>query len=229
MRRFCITLLGLTACSLLWSQAALDRSKVDYREPSGTVNTTVNSTIKFKIDQGKVSINGKAIPPAELPSSLQRVSPDIYYETTVAGVNAFTFNLGDRNYLVQNGKLSEVAGEGQGNELAYDRKTATEAYYSQLKRESPNLFYGLSREGVLLEQIRSLLLEYSVAQGKQREKIREEIRLVLGQLYDINQRNKELELQELEDMIKAAKDEVQYRKLHKSEIIDNSLNQLLRE
>ena len=160
---------------------------------------------------------------------MQRIDPDIYYETSVAGVDAFTFNLGDRYYQVQSGKLTEVAGEGQSDELTYDRKTATEAYYSQLKREAPSLFYGLSREGVLLEQVRSLLMEYSVAQGKQRDKIREEIRLVLGQLYDINERNKELEIAELEEMIQAAKEEVQYRKAHKSEIIDNSLNNLLKE
>jgi hypothetical protein len=77
--------------------------------------------------------------------------------------------------------------------------------------------------------VRSLLMEYSLATGKQRDKIKEEIRLVLGQLYDINERNKELEIEELEDMIDAAKNEVQYRKTHKSEIISNSLDNLLRE
>ena len=127
------------------------------------------------------------------------------------------------------GKLTEVATEAQGNDPGYNSKSATEAYYSQLKRESPNLFYGLSREGALLEEIRTLLIDYSVAQGKQREKIKEEIRLVLGQLYDINERNKEMEIEELEDMIQAAKAEVQYRKAHKSDIIDNSLNNLLKE
>jgi hypothetical protein len=51
----------------------------------------------------------------------------------------------------------------------------------------------------------------------------------LGQLYDINERNKELEIEELEDMIDAAKKEVQYRKTHKSEIIGRSLENLLKE
>jgi hypothetical protein len=223
MRRFWIILLLLSACSALWSQAAIDR-KVDYQEsPRAISNIT-----KLRIDQGKVYINGKNILPASLPASLQRISPDIYYETTVAGVEAFSFNLGERNYMVQDGKLTEIASEGQSSIPTTNRR-ATEAYYSQLKREAPSLFYGLSREGVLLEQIRSLLMEYSVAQGKQRDKIKEEIRLVLGQLYDINERNKEMEIEELEDMIQAAKEEVQYRKAHKSEIIDNSLNNLLKE
>jgi hypothetical protein len=226
MRRLCLILLLLTAGSALWSQQAIEHKKASY--PSENSRSAADIT-RLRIDQGKVFLNDKNIAPAALPASLQRISPDIYYETQVAGVDAFTFNLGDRFYQVQNGKLTEVESEGQGPDPSYDRKGATEAYYSQLKRESPSLFYGLSREGVLLEQVRSLLMEYSVSQGKQKEKIREEIRLVLGQLYDINQRNKELEIAELEDMIEAAKEEVQYRKAHKSEIIENSLNNLLKE
>lgn len=223
MKRLCFTLLLLTACTALWSQAAYERAA--YKKE----NSSSNKAIRLRIDQGKVFLNERNLPSSELPVSLQSISPEIYYETNVAGVSEFTFNLGNRYYLVQNGKLTEVAAEGQSNESSYNSKSATEAYYSQLKRESPGLFYGLSREGALLEQVRSLLYDYSVAQGKQREKIKEEIRLVLGQLYDLNERNKELEIEELEDMIKAAKAEVQYRKIHKSDIIDNSLNNLLKE
>ncbi|HEX2899106.1 MAG TPA: hypothetical protein VHS96_05225 [Bacteroidia bacterium] len=224
MRRLCIILLLLTACTALWSQSAYDRTAFKKESSRPT-----NKIIRLRIDEGKVYLNDRSLPTAELPSSLQNIDPNIYYETNVAGVTEFTFNLGNRFYLVQNGKLTEVVGEGQSDATSYNSKTATEAYYSQLKRESPGLFYGLSREGALLEQIRSLLIDYSVAQGKQRDKIKEEIRLVLGQLYDINERNKELEIAELEDMIQAAKEEVQYRKAHKSDIIDNSLNNLLKE
>ncbi|MBP6722826.1 MAG: hypothetical protein KA239_10900 [Bacteroidia bacterium] len=223
MIRLFFTLLLLTAGTLLWSQTNYDRAS--YKKE----NTAPNKVIRLRIDQGKVFLNDRSIPVTELPTSLQNISPEIYYETNVAGVSEFTFNLGNRYFLVQNGKLTEVATEAQGNDPGYNSKSATEAYYSQLKRESPNLFYGLSREGALLEEIRTLLIDYSVAQGKQREKIKEEIRLVLGQLYDINERNKEMEIEELEDMIQAAKAEVQYRKAHKSDIIDNSLNNLLKE
>lgn len=224
MKRLLFSLLLLTACNLLWSQAALDSKGL----PQEKVRYNSQLT-QFKIDAGRVFLNGRLIPSQNLPSSLQKVDPDIYYETTVAGVTEFTFNLGERDYLVANGNVTELSGEGQSDQLTAGNKTATEAYYSQLKRESPGLFYGLGREGILLEEVRSLLMDYSVAQGTQREKVKEDIRLVLGQLYDINQRNKEMEIEELEDMIQAAKEEVQYRKAHKSEIIDNSLKNLLRE
>lgn len=224
MKRLLFSLLLVTACNLIWSQAALDT-----RELVKESSHSISRLTQFRIDRGKVFLNGKQISSQSLPSSLQKIDPDIYYETTVSGVSEFTFNLGDRDYLVGNGSITELTGEGQSDQLTASNKTATEAYYSQLKRESPGLFYGLGREGILLEEVRSLLMEYSVSQGAQRDKIREEIRLVLGQLYDINQRNKEMEIQELEDMIQAAKEEVQYRKAHKSEIIDNSLKNLLRE
>lgn len=224
MKRLLFSLLLLTACNLLWSQAALNAKELVKESSQSNSRLT-----QFRIDRGKVFLNGKQVASQNLPSSLQKIDPDIYYETTVAGVSEFTFNLGDRDYLVANGTLTELSGEGQSDQMSASNKTATEAYYSQLKRESPGLFYGLGREGILLEEVRSLLMEYSVSQGAQREKIKEEIRLVLGQLYDINQRNKEMEIQELEDMIQAAKEEVQYRKAHKSDIIDNSLKNLLRE
>jgi hypothetical protein len=219
--RLILMLMLLTLGTAAWTQIARER-KVGYTEISGRHNQT-----SLRIDQGKVWVNGKAIPNEELPLSLKRIDPNIYYESNVAGVSEFTFNLGDYYYLVQDGKLSELQA-AEGDLQAYDSKTATEAYYAQLKRESPNLFYGLSREGILLEQVRTLLMEYSLANGKQKDSIKEEIRLVLGQLYDINERNKELEIAELEDMIEAAKQEVQYRKAHKSEIIGHSLDNLLK-
>ncbi len=226
MKNTCLILVLLLACyGAAWTQSA-DLHSAKYNAPLARQK---NSTT-LRIDQGKVWINGKSVPVEELPASLKVIDPYIYYESTVAGVSEFTFNLGDHYFLLQNGKLSEIeiTDPSQTNG-GYDSKAATEAYYSQLKRDSPSLFYGLSREGILLEQVRSLLMEYGVAGGKQRDKLKEEIRLVLGQLYDINERNKELEIEELEDMIDAAKKEVQYRKTHKSEIIGRSLENLLKE
>lgn len=209
--------------------AAWGQSANNYAEKVSAPAAKQRTSTTLRIDQGRVWVNGKLIPTENLPQSLKIIDPYIYYESTIAGVSEFTFNLGDHYYLMQDGKLSEIQVSEDAQIAGYDSKTATEAYYSQLKRESPGLFYGLSREGALLEQVRTLLMDYSMAKGQQREKIREEIRLVLGQLYDINERNKELEIQELEDMIEAAKKEVQYRKAHKSDIIQNSLDNLLRE
>jgi hypothetical protein len=219
--RFVWMLLLLMIGTAAWSQSPRER-QVSYDDISNRKDHTT-----LRIDAGKVWIDGKTIPTDKLPASLQDIDPSIYYESTVGGVTEYTFNLGDHFYLVQNGALTEIDAEAV-EPVGYDSKTATEAYYSQLKRESPGLFYGLSREGVLLEQVRTLLIDYSRARSKDKPTIKEEIRLVLGQLYDINERNKELEIAELEDMIEAAKKEVQYRKEHKGEIIDQSLDNLLK-
>jgi hypothetical protein len=221
MKLAMILMLLLSIGAAGWTQNSYDRA--------AEASVRQKNTTTIRIDQGRVWVNGKLMAQESLPQSLKVIDPYIYYESTVAGVTEFTFNLGDHYYLMQDGKLTEIQLADEGEVAGYDSKTATEAYYSQLKRESPGLFYGLSREGALLEQVRTLLMDYSLAKGQQREKIREEIRLVLGQLYDINERNKELEIEELEDMIEAAKKEVQYRKAHKSDIIQNSLDNLLRE
>lgn len=213
---FLLVLIGAPA----WAQVANERTVAYVQAPSAT---------SLRIDQGKVWLNGKQLPAAELPPSLQKLDKAIYYEAKVSGVSEFTFNIGEQQYLVQADKISEVqVAEGDLSPYAYDSKQATEAYYSQLKRESPNLFYGLSREGVLLEQVRQLLHDYERAKSKDKPGIRTELRKVLSQLYDINERNKELEIAELEAMIEAAKQEVEYRKAHKAEIIERSLEELLR-
>lgn len=186
--------------------------------------------LSLRIENGKVWVNGNLIPKEQLPATLQNLHPNVFYQAAVFGVEDITFTLGAHEYLVRDGKVMEMDGrtpeketKGEGN-LA-----AKEAYYSQLKKEAPNLFYSLSREGALYEECRRLLLEYQMAQGKQKDKIREEIRLVLGQLFDINERNRELELQQLEQMIDAAKKEIEYRKRNKSQIIGNTLKDLLGE
>lgn len=217
-----VLLISLGFIAQAHSQAALNVKYADQ-------NRRQDNTTTLRIDQGKVWMNGKQILEENLPASLKHLDPNIYYESTVAGVTEFTFNLGDHYFLIQNGVLTEIQMDDVEPAISgYDSKTETESYYSQLKRESPGLFYGLSREGVLLEQVRSLLLEYGQTKGKDRDKIKEQMRLVLGQLYDINERNKELEIEELEAMIEAAKKEVQYRKANKSKIIDRSLDNLLK-
>lgn len=220
--RWIMLVLLLSIGTAAWTQTFVHPVK-DQDVSSRSQHTTL------RIDRGKVWVNGNLIPSENLPPSLRNIDSDIYYESTIAGVNEFTFNLGDDFYLVQDGKLQELPAELPGGAVVADNsRGATEAYYSQLKRESPGLFYGLSREGMLVEQVRGLIVDYHAASGKKRDAIREDIRSLLTQLYDINERNKELEIEELEDMIKAAKLEVQFRKENKAEIIDNSLDILLK-
>lgn len=184
----------------------------------------------FRIDKGKVWIDDKPAKPDDLPPSLKKIDPAIFYEANISGLDAFSFSLNGHTYWVSKGRIQELDAKQMEADLANSERLAAEAYYSQLKKESPNLFYGLSREGMLLEKIRTLLLDYSETKNNKRKaEIREELRSVLSQLFDLNERNQELEIKELEEMLESAKEELKFRKTNKNKIIDRSLEDLLRE
>lgn len=228
MRKGFFILLSILFANLYLQGQQLNSQNASIKGNNSSIGQSNSASIK--IDRAKVWVNGKQVSEKSLPESLRSLDPSIYYEASVIGIEELTFNLNEKVFLLKNGMLTEISNgiSNQSSQASMD-KAAAENYYSQLKRESPGLFYGLSREGVLLERIRSLLLDYSTANGKQRDKIKTEIRMVLSQLFDINERNKAMEIEELEEMIKVAKEELEYRKSHKSDIIDQSLENLLRE
>lgn len=221
---FILLLLSVTAFTV---KAQVDKYNTSLSKADNSSRTLTTS---LKIYRSQIWVNGNLVPEKELPKSLRSLDPSIFYEASVIGMEELAFNLGEKVFLIRDGKLMEPTpnNASETNQASID-KSAQESYYSQLKRESPGLFYGISREGVLLERVRTLLMEYAVAKDKQREKIKAEIRLVLGQLFEITERNKAMEIKELEEMIKVAKQELEYRKAHKSEIINNSLDNLIRE
>jgi hypothetical protein len=195
----------------------------------------VTTGLNFRIEDGKFWINGNLIPSKDLPKSLQGIDKAIFYQAAVNGMDELGFSLGGNDYTVRENKISEVAPPVQRQlniqpELTSNTTTnrAAEDYYSQIKREAPGLFYSLNYEGALYEQARGLVADYQVAKGKKRDQIREELRVVLSQLFDINEHNRELEIKELQQMIESAKEEVQYRKANKAAILDNTLDQVLR-
>ena len=221
---FILLLLSVTTFT---AQAQSDAYNTSVRKVEASSQSQITS---LKIDRSQIWVNGKLIPEKELPKALRSLDPSIFYEAAVMGMEELAFNLDEKIFVVKDGKLIEAKpSQNSANKQASIDKSAQESYYSQLKRESPGLFYGISREGVLLERVRTLLIEYASAKERQRPKIKSEIRLVLGQLFEINERNKALEIKELEEMIKMAKDELEYRKANKSKIINNSLENLLRE
>lgn len=196
----------------------------------------VASGLSFRIENGKFWINGNLVPAKELPKSLQEIDKSIFYQAAVTGMDELGFSLGGADYTVRDNKISEVA-HPQQRQLTFQPEVsntssntnrAAEDYYSQIKRESPGLFYSLNYEGALYEQARNLVASYQTAKGKQRDQIRDELRVILSQLFDINEHNRELEIKQLQQMIESAKEEVQYRKANKAEILDNTLDGILR-
>ncbi|MEM0996535.1 MAG: hypothetical protein AAGN35_05635 [Bacteroidota bacterium] len=187
--------------------------------------------VSMRIQEGKIWVNDKLIPKKELPKSLRELDKAIYYETAVFGVQDVAFNLGEYNYLLRDGKIVELERPKMpksNTNSGYADLEAKKAYYSQLKKDAPGLFYSLSREAALVEQVRSLLIEYEVAPEKQKAKLKAEMRLLLDQLFDINEHNQKMEITELEQMLDAAKQEVKFRQDNKGKIVTKMLDDLLR-
>lgn len=198
-------------------------------ENADTYQNASISSVNLRIEEGKVWVNGNLIPRKDLPKSLRDIDPNIKYKSAAFGVGEIGFNLGGNEYLVKEGRIMELPSRTKEVTPLKDRpsKDAMEEYYSNLKRESPNLFYSLGREAALTEQARNLIYEFQLSKNKEREKIREELRVVLGQLFEINEHNRQKEIIELQQMIDAAQKEIQYRKANKSLIIDNTVKELI--
>lgn len=201
---------------------------------SGDAETYQNATISqinLRIEEGKVWVNGNLIPKKELPKSLRDIDPQIQYKSAVFGIGEIAFTLAGNEYLVKADRILELPSRTESFTPAKDRpsKDAMEEYYSNMKRESPNLFYSLSREATLTEQARNLIYEYQMSKGKERNKIRGELKVVLAQLFEINEHNRQKEIIELQQMIDAAQKEIEYRKSNKTLIIDNTVKELIGE
>lgn len=206
--------------------------RVMLKEHSADYNPAViQARVSMRIEGGKVWVNDRQIPAQELPKSLRKIHPNLYYETAGQGITEIAFNLGDYEYLLRDGRIVETEKRSTSKSAepaGYADIEAKKSYYSQLKKDSPGLFYSLSREAALVEQVRSLLLEYDVAPKDRKDKVSAEIRLLLDQLFDINEHNQIMEIQQLEQMLDAAKSEVKFRQKNKSKIVDQMSTDLLK-
>lgn len=205
-----------------------DIRKISTEEPGYSNNA---SQLSLRIEGGKVWINGNLMPKKDLPAGLRELDPNFYYQTAAFGIREIAFNLQGKDYLVKADKVVELPARPTAKEKGYDKgqQAAMEEYYSNLKREAPNLFYSMNREAMLTEQARGLLYQYQFAKDEDAASIRKELRSVLEQLFEINERNRELEILELQEMIDVARKEVQIRRENKSLIIDNTLKGLIGE
>jgi hypothetical protein len=203
-----------------------ESSQTDYNP------AVVQSRVSMRIENGKVWVNEKQVPAQELPRSLRDIHPSLYYETAGQGITEIAFNLGASEYLLRDGKIVEVERRTTSKSAepagGYADIEAKKSYYSQLKKDSPGLFYSLGREAALVEQVKSLLLEYDMAPRERKDKVSAEIKLLLDQLFDINEHNQVMEIEQLEQMLDAAKTEVKYRQKNKSIIVDQMATDLLK-
>lgn len=181
-----------------------------------------------RIENSKIWVNGNLLVRNDLPNSLQNIDPEFKMQMTTTSRSDFRLLLFGKQYLLRNGRLMEVPSEANysastNNESSYQGK---EDLFSSLKNEEPDHFYNLKKEAVMYERCMQLVLEYQMAEAKVKDKIREEIRLLLGEQFDMSIRNMEKEVETLDQELQEAKTMIDHRKKNKSAIIDKRLQEL---
>lgn len=195
-------------------------------------NCSRNATAvrSIRIEDGKVWVNGNRLTADHLPPGLRKLSSDYAFQATMVGEGDFMITLFGEAYVVRD-KSVEVAPiqQVQSNTTAgFQPGTASAKteYYARMRDEQPNLFYNLNREAQLYEECMQLVLDYRMARGDVRKHIRAELRERLDQLFEINMINMERQIESLEGELKAAREGLEARRLHKDEIIRLRMQEL---
>jgi|GEM_PF-4977861 len=225
---FAFILIVLTSCASLTAQEPTIRRISDGYQSDGSVPQKSS----LRIEEGKVWVNGNLVPVKALPKGLRNIDPAIQYQSASFGMGEIAFNLYGTNYVVKDDRVVELQAKPSVNAVPPSERPSTKAmeeYYSNLKRDSPGLFYSLGREAALTETARQLTQEYNLTSGKEKEKVKDELRVILGQLFDINEHNRGKEVLELQMMIDAAQREIQMRRANKGLIIDNTIKEMLKD
>lgn len=183
----------------------------------------------LRIEEKKVWVNGNIIPEAELPEGLHNISPTYKLQLSFQGGNEIEVNLFGGDYLIRNGKISKIPEKivvTQAPVLENSPHDLKSQYFKNVKEQAPVLFQRMNLEASLYEECLRMVINYEIADEDERQVLREKLRLNLGEQFDMNLSNMDLEVQQLEKEIQAIKADIEYRRKNKVNIIENRLNQL---
>lgn len=227
MRRFLFLCLSvLLGANTLWSQART----ISGNQEQSSSNYYSMRMQNLRISDGKVWVNGNLLQENELPQALKKLDPDYHLQASFVGNMDFSFVYDRQEYVVRKGRIMEIPSpkmtmRGGGAPEVQSK----EQYYQAMKEEAPSLFHNLLREAALKEEINILFLDYELARGELRNKIKEEIRGKLSEFFDLQIANMSLQIRQLEKEIEDARQDMMYRQENKSIIIDNHLKQVTEE
>lgn len=183
----------------------------------------------LRIEESKVWINGNMIPNSELPEGLRSISPSYKLQLSFQGGSEIEVNLFGEDYLIRQGKIALIPHKVVVNTPPQTERlnnSAKSEYFSNVKEQAPVLFQRMNQEASLYEECMRMVISYEIADEDERQILREKLRLNLGEQFDMNLSNMELEVLQLEKEIQAIKADIEYRRKNKTTIIENRLNQL---
>jgi len=194
---------------LCWGQART----ISENQSESSRNSYSMRMQNLRISQGKVWVNGNLLQQNELPPALKSPDPDYHLQASFVGNMDFSFVYDRQEYVVRNGRIMEIPAATSAVVMrgGAPEVRSKEHYYQNMKEETPSLFYNLVREAALKEEINILILDYELAQGVQRQKIREELRARISEFLDLQVASMSLQIRQLEREIEDAREQMQFR------------------
>ena len=127
------------------------------------------------------------------------------------------------------------APQGSGQPVAYsDESVNTEynalmqEYIYEIARRDQELYQQLLTEFELERETRDIANQArNLPEGRQREEKIDQLRGLLGEIFDLKQENRRVEIRQLEQQLDILKQNLADREAMKARIIDNRINQLL--
>lgn len=99
----------------------------------------------------------------------------------------------------------------------------------ELKQRNPKRYMRVAEERTLDGNSRTLARKFRTAEGTEKERIREEVKKILDQIFDLRQENRVLEIERLEKKLEELKSNNLERLKNKDEILKRRLMALLGE
>lgn len=191
--------------------------------PSG--RTEKNLLQSVRVDAGKLWINGNLVPHQELPLSLNHQARQVEFYATFQGIRSVELLLNGKNYLIQPGRVSDIS--RISNSQQNPNRNTDQHYLEKLRQESPETFKALSLEAELNQKSLQLSREYITTPDPRRKaEIRTELRRILDELFDLNVRNQNEELEYLQAQIEIQKEELKIKQSEKARLVAKNLSEL---
>ncbi|MCS7029317.1 MAG: hypothetical protein NZ519_11195 [Bacteroidia bacterium] len=180
-------------------------------------------THSIKIENQSFWLDGKLIPPAALPLSLQSLPTGYSLSLRVTGVDQFKFCVLNNFYLYANKKIIEIP--------LYSTPTKEQiltGYYQDLKKQDPETFEKLTQEAELEKKSQEIAIAYNSTPDKQqKEELEKELREVLDELFELKIKNTEREILRLQGSVDELKKKLSDRRKNKEAIIQKRISILI--
>ncbi len=177
----------------------------------------------IKIENQSFWLDGKLIPNALLPLSLQSLPLGYSVSLRITGADHFKFCVMNNIYMYANKKITEIQPYVTPN-----KEQILAGYYQDLRKQDPETFEKLTQEALLEKKSQELAVAYNSTPDKQQKEILEtELRQTLEELFELKIKNTEREILRLQGSVEELRKKLSERRKNKEAIIQKRITILI--